>query len=304
MLLLLFSFFLFVSLSTYAVFTFPTAKKIRMQNRIHQYFTEDTAGQPAVEEKTGSFMERMVKPLWKDAKRKYQKRLNKEKVDQLETQLMQAGQPFGFSPIEFKLFQWSLTFLAVLLSGGAAILLHVGFMKGLLLIALALAAGLVIPKLYLKNKTSQRTAAGLKELPDMLDLLVISLEAGLGFDAALSKVTSKKKGVLSDEFKICLEEIRLGKTRKEALNAINNRLSFDDLRGLIYSIIQAEKLGIGMVTVLKVQTEDIREKRKQRAEEKAMKAPIKMLFPLVLFIFPTLFIVLLSPAFLQFMEMM
>ncbi|WP_175578084.1 type II secretion system F family protein [Indiicoccus explosivorum] len=306
MLLLLVSFFLFITLSCYAVFAFPMAKRSRTQSRIQNYFalTPAAADLPPVEEKAGSFMERMVKPAWKNAKKTYQKKLNKEKADELETRLLQAGQPFGFSPIEFKLFQSLLTFLGILLAGGAALLFQTGFLKGMLLVLLTAVGGVVIPKMYLNSLIGKRKVAALKELPDMLDLLVISLEAGLGFDAALSKVTSKKQGVLSDEFRICLEEIRLGKTRKDALNGINGRLAFEELRGLITSIIQAEKLGIGMVTVLKVQTEDVREKRKQRAEEKAMKAPIKMLFPLVLFIFPTLFVILLSPAAIQFMEIM
>ncbi|WP_337019521.1 type II secretion system F family protein, partial [Oceanobacillus massiliensis] len=149
------------------------------------------------------------------------------------------------------------------------------------------------------KKIQKRSQIAGKELPDILDLLTISLEAGLGFDAALSKVVSKKQGEVIKEFKIALEEMRLGQTRKEALNSINDRLSSSELKGLIYNIIQAEKLGVGMVSVLRVQTEEIREYRRQKAEETAMKAPIKMMFPLVLFIFPTLFIVLLGPAMIQ-----
>lgn len=140
----------------------------------------------------------------------------------------------------------------------------------------------------------------LREFPDILDLLTVSLEAGLGFDAAVTKVVSKKEGVLASEFHRCLEEIRLGKTRREALSGIRERLEVDAVNSFISSILQAEKLGIGMVKVLRAQSQEVREQRKQRAEEAAMKAPIKMLFPLVLFIFPSLFIVLLGPAILQF----
>jgi tight adherence protein C len=128
------------------------------------------------------------------------------------------------------------------------------------------------------------------------------LEAGLGFDSAISKMVAKKEGVLAAEFRRCLEEIRLGKTRREALTGVKERLVFDEIKVLISSILQAEKLGIGLVQVLRVQSQEVRDKRKQRAEEQAMKAPIKMLFPLVLFIFPSIFIVLLGPAAIQFMQ--
>lgn len=139
----------------------------------------------------------------------------------------------------------------------------------------------------------------LREFPDILDLLTVSLEAGLGFDAAITKVVSKKEGVLANEFHRSLEEIRLGKTRREALSGIRDRLEVDSIKAFISSVLQAEKLGIGMVQVLRVQSNEVREQRRQRAEEAAMKAPIKMLFPLVLFIFPSLFIVLLGPAIIQ-----
>lgn len=124
----------------------------------------------------------------------------------------------------------------------------------------------------------------------------------IGFDAALHQVVAKKDGILAQEFKTVLEEMRLGKTRKEALTGLSDRIVSVELRAFAASIIQAEKLGVGMVSVLRVQTEDLRLARKQKAEEKAMKAPIKMMFPLVLFIFPTLFIILLGPAVLQLME--
>ncbi|WP_179107244.1 type II secretion system F family protein [Sediminibacillus massiliensis] len=305
MLLLSLSFFLTISLLFYAIMAVPAAKKAHIQKRIQTYFTaEPSAAIPEEEGDNRSFMERMVKPAWKKVKKNYQKKLNKEKADKLEIRLLQAGQPFGYSPVEFKILQVGLMVGLPLIFAGLAFLSHSSLMIGMLMVLGALGAAIMFPKSFLKMRAQKRMNAALKELPDTLDLLTISLEAGLGFDAALSKVTSKKNGVLSDEFKVCLEEIRLGKTRKEALSAINLRLPLEEIKALTYSIIQAEKLGIGMVTVLKVQTEDIREQRKQRAEEKAMKAPIKMLFPLVMFIFPTLFIVLLGPAVLQFLDAM
>jgi pilus assembly protein TadC len=116
------------------------------------------------------------------------------------------------------------------------------------------------------------------------------------------KEDEENSGILSGEFHICLEEIRLGKTRKEALSGIKERLEFDEIKSLINNILQAEKLGISIVQVLRVKSAEERDKRKQRAEEAAMKAPIKILFPLVLFIFPSIFIVLLGPAVIQLMN--
>ncbi|MFC3041549.1 type II secretion system F family protein [Virgibacillus xinjiangensis] len=297
------SFFIFVSLLSFALFGMREEKMAHIQKRIQAYFSQPAAAEAGgMEEDDRSFFERVIGPTLDSFKIKYNKRLGKEEAAKIETLLMQAGQPFGLSPVEFKLVQSGL------LLGLPLFALLIGWLAGLgfFTISMAVIIGVVLatmlPKMYLKKTIKKRSELAGRELPDILDLLTISLEAGLGFDAALSQVVSKKKGEVVKEFKVSLEEMRLGSTRKEALSAINDRLASDDLRSLIFNIIQAEKLGIGMVSVLRVQTEDIRERRRQRAEEAAMKAPIKMMFPLVMFIFPTLFIILLGPAVLQFMD--
>jgi tight adherence protein C len=288
----------------YAMLAIQSSKKVHMQKRIEFFFGKSTHALLPEEEGDvqESFPERVMKPVWRSFKLKLQRSLNRDKADKLELRLAQAGNPFGLSAVEFKIIQSSILILLPLIGFGFSLMLHLENQIKFLIFMLLLIAGAIVPGYYLKTKKLNRGKIALKELPDTLDLLTISLEAGLGFDAALSKVVSKKKGVLSEEFTFALEEIRIGKTRKEALVGIQERLPAEELKNLIYSIIQAEKLGIGMVSVLRVQTEEIREKRKNRAEEAAMKAPIKMLFPLVLFIFPTLFIILLGPAILQFME--
>lgn len=294
------SFFLSICLLTYGLVGMRAERKGHIQKRIHAYFVTNTSPhQPADPEEERSFYQRVLKPFSVALKRRYTKRLDKEKASKLEYMLLQAGQPFGFSPVEFKMAQLLLTGLLPLMGAGIALLSGLSIKLILLITFLSLGAAVIYPKLFLKKKIQKRSQIAGKELPDILDLLTISLEAGLGFDAALSKVVSKKQGEVIKEFKIALEEMRLGQTRKEALNSINDRLSSSELKGLIYNIIQAEKLGVGMVSVLRVQTEEIREYRRQKAEETAMKAPIKMMFPLVLFIFPTLFIVLLGPAMIQ-----
>jgi len=162
--------------------------------------------------------------------------------------------------------------------------------------------GYQLPIFYLKKRKENRKKEIKQGLPYVLDILTVSVEAGLGFDASLSKVVEKTTGALTQEFQKTLQEIKMGKSRKEALKDLGHRNSSDDMLQFVGSIIQAEQLGIRLGNVLRVQSEDMRQKRKQRAEEKAMKAPVKILFPLILFIFPAIFIIVLGPAMIHMME--
>src|SRR6478752_4864607 len=156
--------------------------------------------------------------------------------------------------------------------------------------------GYTIPEFWLGGRVKKRQKAILMMIPDALDLLTISVRAGLGFDAALGKVVEKLQGPLSDEFRRALAEVRVGKARRDALRDIVARTEVVPLTNFIGAIIQAEQLGVSISKVLQVQSEQLRIERRQRAEEQAAKAPIKMLFPLVGCIFPSLFIVILGPA--------
>ena len=162
--------------------------------------------------------------------------------------------------------------------------------------------GFMAPDLYLSSKASGRSNSVLDQLPDALDLLTISVEAGLGFDAALVKVTEKMKGALSDEFKRAAGEQRVGKSRQEALRGISERVDVKELQSFISAIIQADQLGVSMSKVLRIQSETLRTERRQRAEEKAARAPILIMLPTVGCIFPSLFIVILAPAALSAMK--
>ena len=171
---------------------------------------------------------------------------------------------------------------------------------GLLIALLGGVAGVVFgyiaPEFWLGRKVRQRQHAILLAIPDALDLLTISVRAGLGFDAALAKVVEKMVGPLTDEFRRALAEVRVGKARREALRDVVARTEVPALTNFIGAIIQAEQLGVSISKVLQVQSEQLRIERRQRAEEQAAKAPIKMLFPLVGCIFPSLFIIILGPA--------
>lgn len=199
-------------------------------------------------------------------------------------------------------------FLAIkyLAAGGTAILLYLlGHLSGkaplqsLLLGAAGMGLGWFLPKFYLSKKGEARKQEIEKSLPDILDILTVCVEAGLGFDGALMKVVEKKKGVLSGEFFTALQEIKMGKPRIEALRDLAKRADVDDLSTFTGSVILADQLGISIGNILRTQSEQIRQKRRQRVEEMAMKAPVKMLIPMVFFIFPAIFVVLLGPAAIQ-----
>jgi tight adherence protein C len=170
------------------------------------------------------------------------------------------------------------------------------FIVGALMAVPGALFGYTIPEFWLGGRVKKRQKAILLMIPDTLDLLTISVRAGLGFDAALGKVVEKLKGPLSDEFRRALAEVRVGKARRDALRDIVARTEVVPLTNFIGAIIQAEQLGVSISKVLQVQSEQLRIERRQRAEEQAAKAPIKMLFPLVGCIFPSLFIVILGPA--------
>ena len=164
------------------------------------------------------------------------------------------------------------------------------------------ALGLRGPEICLSMKTRARREAIRSELPDALELLAVSVEAGLGFDAAVAKLVDHMEGPLIDEFSLTISEIRVGENRTTALRKMAERVDATELSNFVRAVVQAEQLGLSLGRILRVQATDTRLRRQAAAEEKAMKAPIKMLFPTVFFIFPALFIVVLGPAFLNILS--
>ena len=159
--------------------------------------------------------------------------------------------------------------------------------------------GFMGPSFVLNARVRSRSAAVAAELPDALDLLSVSVEAGLGFDGAVQKLTEHMDGPLIEEFELALGEMRIGESRVEAVKKMSERSASPEMASFVRAIIQADQLGISLGRILRIQAGDTRLKRQLLAEEKAMKAPIKMLFPTVGFIFPAMFIVILGPAFLN-----
>lgn len=298
------TFFMTITLVIYFLFVLRSEHKDHLKRRISVFVhhkKSEAKPQAQEEEIQKSLFQRIFLPLWLEFKRSFKRKMPGEKEAKLELKLMQAGNPFDMTPVEYRLLQIALILLLPFIFGSYGLLINATIGGMIFLGFIGLVVALFLPQFYIKQKIKERSKRALRELPDVLDLLTVSLEAGLGFDSAIGKVVSKKNGILADEFHRCLEEIRLGKTRREALGGIKDRLVVDEINVLISSILQAEKLGIGMVQVLRIQSGEVREQRRQRAEEEAMKAPIKMLFPLVLFIFPSVFIVLLGPAVIEFL---
>ncbi len=217
----------------------------------------------------------------------------------IENKLAVAGNPRNRKASDF-LTRLGIAFSAVGL--GTFVILRRSDMGILRVSMLALAAGSLaayLPWFQLGVAGTKRKKAFRRSLPDVMDLLVVCVEAGLSFDMALMRVVERFGGTISDEFQRVLRETRLGKPRKDALRDMCDRVDVTELSSLVSAIIQAEQLGVGVSSVLRMQSDLIREKRQQFIEEQAMKAPIKMLFPLVFFIFPSIFVVILGPALLN-----
>jgi len=175
------------------------------------------------------------------------------------------------------------------------------FSKALLFSGIAILIGFFFPQLWLNGEISKRQKSIRKAMPDALDLLTICVEAGLGFDAAMQKVAEKWENELSMAFGRVIREIQLGKLRREALRDMAERIGIAEMTSFVAAVIQSEMLGVSMAKVLRIQSDQMRMKRRQRAEEEAHQAPIKMLIPMVAFIFPSIFIVLMTPAAIRFM---
>ncbi len=247
------------------------------------------------------FFERTIRPLARRMSGIGQRLTSTTQAGRTEKRLAMAGHPGNMRTSDFVGLK---VVVAVVVAAVAFLvfgLLGDKILMGLLLAILGAGVGYMAPEFWLGRRIRARQHAILLAVPDALDLLTISVRAGLGFDGALAKVTEKMPGPLSDEFRRSLAEIRVGKPRREALRDIVGRTEVPALTNFIGAVIQAEQLGVAISKVLQVQSEQLRIERRQRAEEMAAKAPIKMLFPLVGCIFPSLFIVILGPAIILIM---
>jgi len=250
------------------------------------------------------FRQRLVSPFTSSLAA-FVMRLTPGSIKKLVAEKLAMAGGFGSLGVEeFLLLCGFLSLALPAITAFAAIMLKAPANKVTGLSLIAFVIGVILPFIMLNKKMAERKASIQKDLPDVLDLLTVSVEAGLSFDGALAKLSEKMKGALVDEFCRLLQEIRMGVLRRDALAAMGIRCDVADLSLFTTSLVQADQLGVGIGNVLRVQSISMREKRKQRVEERAMKAPIKMMIPLVMFIFPTIFIVLLGPAIIQIIEVL
>ena len=219
--------------------------------------------------------------------------------EEIARKLVLGGNPGGLSVEQVLVLKllgmvsgilWLPTiFLVLKLSGGFA----------LIVVAFLWFGSFMLPDVYISKAISQRQHDIAVQLPDILDLLVISVEAGLGFEQALERTTNAVPGPLSDEFRRMLRETRIGSTRAEALKAMDERCDVSELRTFILAMLQADTFGVSVSRLLRSQADEMRIRRRIRAQTQAQKAPVKMLFPLVFCIFPSIFVVILGPAMIQ-----
>jgi tight adherence protein C len=228
------------------------------------------------------------------------KKMASSKKRELERRLREAGYPLKMSAIDFRFLQLligGVLFLSVFLLLGST-----SIFSKILLASVVAALGLYYPSFYLSTIIKKRRHQIQKSMSDFFDMVNLSIEAGMGLDASIQKVCKQMKGPLSEEFMQTMEDMKLGKSRREAFADLRARVPIPQFQSIITSLIQADMLGVGMAKVLHQLTQRIREQRTQFAREQAMKAPVKMIFPMMLFIFPSIFIVLMGPLIIYLIE--
>ncbi|HVB77678.1 MAG TPA: type II secretion system F family protein [Candidatus Nitrosotalea sp.] len=264
-------------------------------------YDERTLTDRDIELRTKGFAQRVLAPGVSALGMAVAERTPDKQRQALQRRLEVAGHPGNMTPE---------TFMALRIGAGVGLFLGglvIGVMMGKPLVeslgaAIGAGLGYYYPVLWLNQKVEGRRKLIQKALPETLDLLTISVEAGLSFDQASQRVVEKFENPLSDELRQVQTEVSLGRPRLEALDAMGRRTGVDDLHNFVQAVIQSEQMGVGITRILRIQSEEMRRKRRQRAQEKAAQATLKMMLPMVGCIFPTLWIVLLGPAILILMK--
>lgn len=248
------------------------------------------------------FSERVIKPIIGNITRFAGKLTPSQSMEKQRMQLVLAGNPYNMQVTEFTAMRLISAVIFGIIALGAAFLMQVEFIQLILFPGLGVAIGYLAPVFWLSKKIKSRQKNILKILPDAIDLMTISVEAGLAFDGAMQRVADKWDNELAWEFSRAISEMRVGKTKRDALREIVARTAVPDLSTFVASVIQADQLGVSIAKVLRVQSEQMRIRRRQRAEEQAHKAPILMMIPMVFLIFPATYIVILGPSVPKIMQ--
>ena len=242
------------------------------------------------------FSQRVLLPLMRTILGQLGKYGPKQSAERLRLSIQQAGNPANLTPVMFSGMRMALFILLLVITGAVTFGQGLPAAKALMYTAVGGVLGYLLPGMWLGQQIKKRKHNITKALPDALDLLTISVEAGLAFDLALTRVADKWDNELSKEFKRALTDTRLGRSRRDALKDMAQRTGVDDVQTFVAAIIQAEQLGVSIGKILRIQSDQMRIRRRQRAEEAAHKAPILMLIPMAFLIFPSLFVVILGPA--------
>lgn len=275
-----------------------------LQNRLEEFTAKGEAVDLRKLELSQPFTERVIYPIARKLGELAIKFTPQNALNSISRKLELAGSPAKLDPTMILAMQ----FIAGLTFGGLIILVFtlgptdLGTGKTILMGVGFGALGFYFPQLWLTSQIGKRQKSIRRAMPDALDLLTVCVEAGLGFDAAMSKVSEKWENELSLAFARVIAEIQLGKIRREALRDMADRIGLAEMTSFVAAVIQSEQLGVSLAKVLRIQSDQMRIKRRQLAEEEAHKAPIKMLIPMGLLIFPSLMIVLLTPAALKLMN--
>jgi tight adherence protein C len=295
---------MFVVVGLAATFTILGVRKSRNEVAIGERLAQFGNRIPTLEEMElqEPFRHRILLPFVRNVSLKLGRFAPNQNVARLRQKLLEAGAPRGLGPTEFMGIRIVLGaglggfFLLLFLISGSGLLMTVA------LPAISLVLGYALPGIWLSRKIKDRKTEITRALPDAIDLLTISVEAGLGFDPALGRVVEKWDNALTREFGRTMSEIRMGSSRRDGLRDLAARVNVEDLNTFISAVVQADQLGVSISQVLRIQSKQMRMRRRQRAEEQAHKAPIKMLIPMVFLIFPSLYIVILGPAVPQLMS--
>ncbi len=281
----------------------PEAEDI-LQKRLAEFSTFDGVVNLEEIELAQPFSERIIYPLARKMGEFAAKLTPQNALQNTQRKLELAGNPGRMEPSMILVLQFGI---AVLFGGLLILVFTVAktnwpFGRIMLIVAAFTILGFYFPQMWLSSKIGRRQKEVRRGMPDALDLLTICVEAGLGFDAAMHKVSEKWTNEISLAFGRVIQEIQLGKLRREALRDMSDRIGIPEMTSFVAAVIQSEQLGVSMAKVLRIQSDQMRVKRRQMAEEEAHKAPIKMLIPMAGLIFPSLMIVLLTPAALKLMH--
>jgi tight adherence protein C len=248
------------------------------------------------------FADRVLLPLLSRAQGIGRRLTPADANERIREKLDLAGNPVGWTVERVSAGKVVGFVIALVVSLMLALVMGLGFLITLGFVVAASLVGYMAPNMYLYQRTYDRTTSMQKSLPDAIDLLTISVESGLGFDSAVAQVARNTEGPLSDEFARMLQEMQIGRGRADALRSMADRTNLPDLRSFVSAMVQADTFGIPIGAVLRVQSSEIRLKKRQWAEEKAQKVPVKILVPLIFCILPCLFIAVLGPAGISIMD--